>query len=166
MKNQEGKGKGFFEQLLGRLRLDDGGGPQPPDPKKKQMRFSIWYFLLALFLMTLLHDLYLSTQVETLPYSQFKSLVREDKVSQLVVETERIRGTHKQTDGTERFFVTVRVDDPELVTLLEDKRIQFAGKIENRWLPTLLSWLMSASRSATWPASTRPRASSKRLWSS
>ena len=69
-----------LERLQRFFQIPPGGGTKPPDPKRKQMRFSILYFLLALFLMTAVHDWYLAAQVETLPYSEFKDLVREDKV--------------------------------------------------------------------------------------
>jgi len=85
----------FFESF-------SGGGAKPPDPKRKQMHFSIVYFLLALFLMTVVHDWYLAAQVETLSYSEFKDLVREDKLENLVVETDRIRGAHKDGQGPKR----------------------------------------------------------------
>jgi cell division protease FtsH len=39
-------------------------------------------------------------------------------------------------------FVTVRVDDPELTAILDEKGIQYTGTVENKWLPTLLSWIV------------------------
>ncbi|MHB8763498.1 MAG: ATP-dependent zinc metalloprotease FtsH [Deferrisomatales bacterium] len=133
---------GPLERLQRLFQGPSGGGDQQPDPKQKQMRFSILYFFLALFLMTLLHDWYLAAQVETLSYSQFKELVREGQVENLVLEADRIRGDHKGAQGSDRPFVTVRVNDPELTTLLDDQRIKYTGSLENKWLPALLSWLL------------------------
>ena len=141
--NQKKEGPaGPLERLQHFFQGFSGGDSKPPDPKKKQMRFSILYLFLALFLVSLLHDWYLAAQVETIPYSQFKVLVQEDKVGDLVLETNRIRGTLKEPKPPDRQFVTVRVDDPELVKLLDEKGISYKGSVENKWLPALLSWLL------------------------
>jgi cell division protease FtsH len=131
-----------LERLQRFFQSFSGGDTKPPDPKQKQMRFSILYFFLVLFLVTVVHDWYLSAQVETLPYSQFKDLIQEEKVENLVLGTNRIRGIHKEAKGLERQFVTIRVNDPELTKLLDEKGIQYSGSLENKWLPALLSWLL------------------------
>jgi cell division protease FtsH len=131
-----------LERLQGFFQRPSDGSTKPPDSKQKQMRFSIFYFFLALLAMTFLHDWYLSAQVEMLPYSQFKSLVRDNQVENLVLETNRIRGAHKEGTGPDRTFVTVRVNDPELTGLLDEKGIQYTGTLENKWLPALLSWIV------------------------
>jgi cell division protease FtsH len=131
-----------LERLQRFFQSFSGGGTKPPDPKRKQMRFSILYFLVALFVVTVVRDWYVAARVETLSYSQFKDLVREEKVTNLVLETNRIRGAQKDVEGRERPFVTIRVNDPELTTLLDEKRIQYTGSLENKWLPALLSWLL------------------------
>ncbi len=136
-----------FSQLLDRLRGSGpapgkGGKPGGPDPAQRQVRFSILYFFLAMTLFTLVHDLYMAAQVEHLPYSQFKELVREGKVQEVTLEVGVIRGKVAEDQGKERAFVVVRVDDPDLVKLLEEKKIPYQGQLENKWLPTLLSWIV------------------------
>ncbi|MBI5015504.1 MAG: ATP-dependent zinc metalloprotease FtsH [Deltaproteobacteria bacterium] len=115
---------------------------QGVDPKQRQVRFSIFFFFLTLFLITLLHDAYLASQVETIPYSTFKELVAQGKVENLVLAPDRIQGSHKEAKGPERRFVTVRVADPDLVKLLDEHKIPYSGSVENKWLPALLSWLL------------------------
>ncbi len=132
-------------RFLEQLRAPAGGKPggaDAPDPGRRQVRFSILYFLLAMMLVTLVHDLYLAAQVEHLPYSQFKEMVRDGKVESATLEAQVIRGKVKEGDGQVRPFVAVRVDDPDLVKLLEEKRVPYQGQLENRWLPTLLSWVV------------------------
>ena len=131
-----------LSQFMNRLQGQGGGPAQPPDPDRKKMHFSIWYFLAAFLVMSLLHDLLVESQVKSIPYSQFKQLVRDGKVGSLVLEKDRIRGSIKEDGQGERFFVTVRVDDPGLVPLLEEKAVPYKGHLENRWLPALLSWIV------------------------
>ena len=94
----------------------------------------------GVFLVSELHG---SQQTEKIPYSDFKQLAGEGKVENLVVGPERITGSVKAEDGKPaRPFVTVRIEDPELVGQLEQKGIKFSGYVENKWLGTMISWLL------------------------
>ncbi|MBE0616482.1 MAG: ATP-dependent metallopeptidase FtsH/Yme1/Tma family protein, partial [Proteobacteria bacterium] len=145
MKKQEPAEKDILSQLLDRFRggaPGKSGSPGGPDPAQRQVRFSILYFFLAMMLFTLVHDLYMAAQVEHLPYSQFKEMLRDGKVEQVTLEAQVIRGKVKEVKGQEREFVVVRVDDPDLVKLLEEKKVPYQGQLENKWLPALLSWIV------------------------
>jgi cell division protease FtsH len=130
--------------LLDKLRSSLGGLPPKGDPTRRKFHFSFWYFLMALFLLSLIHDYYLARQVETIPYSTFRQLANEGKVKELVLKTDQITGTLTQTKEGQKDqpFVTVRVNDPDLVTLLDQKHIQYTGAIESKWLGTVLSWVL------------------------
>jgi cell division protease FtsH len=145
VKKQEPAEKDPLSQLFDRLRGPGPGKPGKdgkPDPAQRQVRFSILYFFLALMLFTLVHDLYTASQVEHLPYSQFKEMLQDGKIEKVTLEADVIKGTVKADKGPDRSFVVVRVDDPDLVKLLEEKKIPFQGQLENKWLPTLLSWVI------------------------
>jgi cell division protease FtsH len=75
----------------------------------------------------------LARQVNTIPYSEFKRYVAEGKVQKLSLKPQQITGTLTQGEqgDKDKQFVTVRVEDPELVKLLDDK-----------WLASLLSWIL------------------------
>ncbi len=99
--------------------------PTPPrktqDDLSPKVHFSLWYFLIAFLLISLLQQYLFSRRVETIPYSQFKQQLGADNVSTLAIGPESINGTLKGKDkkpGEE--FVTVRVDDPGLVKDLDD----------------------------------------------
>ena len=82
-------------------------------------------------------------QTEKISYSDFKQWAREGKVENLVVGPEQITGKLKAEEGKPaRPFVTVRIEDPELVGQLEQKGIKFSGYVENKWLGTMVSWLL------------------------
>ena len=57
----------------------------PQDQQKKnalppKAHFSIWYFLVAFLIFTLIQQYILFQKVETIPYSQFKQYLVEGKV--------------------------------------------------------------------------------------
>jgi cell division protease FtsH len=132
-----------MDKIMNRLRGSSGeGGSQSPDPSQKKVHFSLWYFIIALILITWLQGYMAEPQREKLPYSEFKQLVREGKVENLVVATDRVRGEFKDDKGQIQHFQTIRVEDPELVQLLDQKGIKYTGYAENKWVGLLLSWLL------------------------
>ncbi|UCG14976.1 MAG: ATP-dependent zinc metalloprotease FtsH [Deltaproteobacteria bacterium] len=130
--------------MLDKLRSSLGSIPPKGDPNRKKFHFSIWYFIMALLLASLIHDYFTIRQVDRIPYSDFKRYVAEGKVKNLVLKPQEIAGTVTEDEKgrKDRPFVTVRVDDPELVKLLDDKKIDYTGRYESKWLATLLSWIL------------------------
>ena len=131
------------DKLLGRFKGGQGdGNREPSDPSQKRIHFSLWYFLAAVIMLMLLQSYLAEPQRDPIPYSQFKQLVQEDRVQNLVLGSERIRGEMKDERVPGKPFVTVRVEDPGLVQLLDEKGIQYRGHAENKWIGLLLSWLV------------------------
>src|SRR5207245_9731188 len=127
----------------------------------KQQKFTIGYFVAALLALFLVQALVLAPHVENLSYSEFKSLVAKDKVSNLVIGKQVITGAlaanglegllpNEKLDELKRYgggvhrFVTARVDDPGLVAELEAAHVTFTGSVENTWLTALLPWVVPA----------------------
>jgi len=111
----------------------------------KKISFSVWYVLLAVMAVILVHDAILAlNKVEELPYSQFKSLVAAGKVAEVSLGSQRLTGTIKtERDAkTEKSFTTIRVEDPELVRELSEQGVVFAGVIESTFWRDLLSWVL------------------------
>jgi cell division protease FtsH len=125
----------------------------------KQQQFSIWYFLVSLLLIFAMQTYILRPHPEVITYSQFKSLVKQGLVTDVVVEKESIRGNIKpegiqQVLSEEKLkqskhdpksallFATVRVEDPGLTEELEAAGIAFRGEVTSDWLPTILSWIV------------------------
>ena len=128
--------------------------------EKTQQNVSIGYFIATMIALLILQLVVFAPHAETLSYSEFKTLVQKGKVSDLVLDKQTITGT-LAADGLEgllpkekleelrraggagahRFSVT-RVEDPGLVSELTAANIKFAGRPENTWLSTLLSWLL------------------------
>ncbi|MGE5360862.1 MAG: ATP-dependent zinc metalloprotease FtsH [Bacteroidales bacterium] len=102
---------------------------------------SIWYVLGFILLLAIVQAYYLAGSAPSIPYSQFKDLVRQDKVTDVVVGDQAIRGKMR-TDKGQETFTTTRVEDPKLVEELEQHKVKYTGELTSRWLPDLLSWLI------------------------
>ena len=128
---------------------------------EKNQQFSIWYFFAAFLLIVALQDYLAPPHVDNLPYSDFKSFLRSGKITEVALGEAVITGT-LSNDGAgeglspktvERLatlskgphpFTAVRVEDPALVADLEAAKVPFAGRVESKWLPALLSWIVPA----------------------
>ena len=109
---------------------------------EKKTQLSIAYIFLFILLALSLSNFFTS-QVDNIPYSQFREWVRNGQVKECVFSGEYIRGT--VFDGSsEVSFVTAGIEDPELVNLLEEHGVQFSRQPDNNWLTTLLGWVLPA----------------------
>jgi cell division protease FtsH len=127
----------------------------------KQKAFSVGYVIAIVVAIVLLQSLLFAPHAENLSYSEFKTLVRKGKVSDLVLDKQVITGTLaadglegllpkekledlKRDGGSAHRFTTARVDDPALVAELEAANVKFTGRVENTWLSALLAWALPA----------------------
>ena len=82
--------------------------------------------------------------MQTIPYSEFIQLAKQGKISEVAVGDNIIQGK-MLTDGANsdqgQPFQTVRVD-ADLSDVLEQNGIEYTGKIQSNFLPTLLSWVV------------------------
>ena len=132
-----------MDRIMNRLRGSSGdGGSQSPDPSQKKVHFSLWYFVVALLLITWLQGYLAEPQREKIPYSEFKQWVRDGKIENLVLQPDKIHGEFKDDKGQTQHFVTLRVEDSDLVQLLDQKGVKYTGYAENKWVGLLLSWLL------------------------
>ncbi|MDH4194106.1 MAG: ATP-dependent zinc metalloprotease FtsH [Nitrospirota bacterium] len=111
----------------------------------KKYRVSIWYFIIAFWGLIILQEMYFAAQhMDEVPYSQFKAWVQEDKVAEISITDKVIHGKLKteKEKATPQWFQTVRVDDPDLVRLLEEKHVEFAGVIVSTLWKDVASWVV------------------------
>ncbi len=117
------------------------------------------YFILAFVILLFFQNILQGPGVETISYSQFKSLVKKGVISDLTISDRTIRGNVKAEGAKEILppeklkgltpddkevypFVVVRVEDPKLTAELGKAGIPFRGEVSSNWLPTLLSWVV------------------------
>ncbi len=112
---------------------------------EKHHKFSIWYVLIGIWIVLIVHD-YMSAfmAVQTIPYSQFLSLLNENKIKEVAISDKQIHGlgfldeAHPEKQVR---FKTVKVD-PETSKLLEDHNVKFKGEIESAFFSTIFSWII------------------------
>ncbi|HEX6160573.1 MAG TPA: ATP-dependent zinc metalloprotease FtsH, partial [Thermoanaerobaculia bacterium] len=104
----------------------------------------MWYVLGFLLLLALGQAFFFSMQSgQTIPYSEFKRLVREGQVQEVVVSEEQIRGKLKPlSDGQPRPFTAVPIEDPKLIEELEKYGVKHAGERASRWVGEVLGWVI------------------------
>ena len=107
------------------------------DPKQRQ--FSIWYMFIALWVLiliqTFLPSLFNPTEI---PYSEFKSAVEANKVTEVTVSPQVIHGKMKE----DKVFHTIRIEDPDLLRSLAQHQVKVTGMIESTLFRDLLSWIL------------------------
>lgn len=112
---------------------------------EKNHRVSLWYFIVAFWALIILQEVYVASQhMDEVPYSQFKAWVQDDMVAEVSITDTIIHGKLKQDRGTDdsQWFQTVRVDDPDLVRLLEEKQVEFAGVVISTLWKDVASWVV------------------------
>jgi cell division protease FtsH len=112
---------------------------------KKQLRFSVWYVVVALWVVALI-QLFVTPAFgpSELSYSDFKAAVVGGKVEEVSISPATIHGRLKadQASDSPRLFNTIRVDDPDLLRDLQAHGVKVTGVIESTFLRDLLSWVV------------------------
>jgi cell division protease FtsH len=127
---------------------------------KRQFHFSIWYFIIALLLLSWLNSLLIKTPEKIIDYSQFKRLVEQGKIKRIEMDKDFYLGnpfSKVETDSIsksslkdryaaakEGIYKTVPVDDPALVRLLDSLKVEYysASRTENRWMNFFFTWVL------------------------
>jgi cell division protease FtsH len=106
---------------------------------------SLWYALGFVLLLGLAQMYFLTPGGRPMPYSEFKTLLKNGQVVEVTVGEQTIRGTVKDplpSRGNSKTFTTNRVEDPKLVEELEQHQARYSGETINRWITELLGWLL------------------------
>src|SRR5574341_241931 len=116
----------------------------------RRMNLSFWYVVLAVLMMYALHSFFLGENVQQIEYRHFKKLVREKKIISCEITSQEITGRYLDDNGKNaesdsgdffplananadsqqigKKFLTLRVDDPDLVKELEAAGVKYTGK--------------------------------------
>jgi cell division protease FtsH len=126
--------------------------PAPPNPRGGDRRGTsrltsrssspLWYGLALLLVLGVAQAYYMTPPGRSIPYSEFKQLVKNGAVAEVSIGDQAIRGTLKAGDARTKAFTVTRVEDPKLTEELEAKSVKYTGEVINRWLPELLGWIV------------------------
>ncbi|OGW67205.1 MAG: cell division protein FtsH [Nitrospirae bacterium RIFCSPLOWO2_02_FULL_62_14] len=111
----------------------------------KKFKFSVWYLIAAFWALIFLQEIYLASKHQAeIPYSQFRSWVEQNKVSEVAISETIIHGQVKpEKEGeSSRRFTTVRVQDPDLIHLLEEHQVKFEGVVVSTFWRDVASWVI------------------------
>ncbi|HEY7531443.1 MAG TPA: ATP-dependent zinc metalloprotease FtsH [Nitrospiraceae bacterium] len=111
----------------------------------KKLSFSIWYVVLAVWAVILVHDFIHTLQkVEELPYSEFRTLVTAGRVAEVSVTTHQVTGKLKSEGEAkeEKLFTSIRIEDPDLTRELTAHGVKVTGVIESTFFRDVLSWVL------------------------
>jgi cell division protease FtsH len=119
----------------------DRRGPRQPSGRPSS---SLWYGLALLLLLGVAQMYFLTPAGRSIPYSEFKSLLKNGKVAEVAISDQTIRGTLTEEVGEPKSkqFTTTRVEDPKLTEELEAKNVKYAGEMSNHWLTDVLGWVI------------------------
>ena len=109
----------------------------------RQARFNLW-FVTAAFVGLLLFQAVWSQSghTNTIPYSEFEGYLKDGKISEVVIGSQYIRGTLKDSpEGQDQHVIASRVE-PEMASRLEPYNVPYSAAVENTFLSNLLSWLI------------------------
>ncbi|MCB2180545.1 MAG: ATP-dependent zinc metalloprotease FtsH [Desulfobulbaceae bacterium] len=130
--------KSILEVIRARLGFKSDSPSKTGPPTKAG--FNIWYILLPFLIFTMVQQFFPSATVEKIPYSQFKQYISQGKLGPLVIEQENIHGTLAEKPGQR--FITVRVNDPELVKDLKEHNVTYSGSYGNKLISFIFSWII------------------------
>src|SRR5271170_5281456 len=111
----------------------------------RKAQVNIWYIVIAVSGLLFLQGLYQQSKEYTaIPYSRFQQLLEQDKIDDIFIAQNTIRGTlkkdEKEKDGLEK-FVTTRVD-PDFATQLDKHHVTYSGVAQDTLLSDILSWVV------------------------
>ncbi len=115
-----------------------------PSMRGPRTRFTLTYFLLFLAALFALQLFVADRDVEEIPYSELKQRIAAGEVAEVRIGDQRIEAESteavREADGPEG-WTAVRVEDEQLVPLLEEQGIPFTG-VPTAWWTGLLIWLI------------------------
>src|ERR1700724_2889582 len=96
--------------------------PVPPNPRGdrrgssrlSRQPSSLWYGLALLLVLGMAQAYYMAPPGRSIPYSEFKQLVKNGEIAEISIGEQAIRGTLKSGDAKTKAFTVTRVDDPKL----------------------------------------------------
>ena len=111
---------------------------------ERQTRFHVAYVIFAVFALLLIQEGWQRSQtVEVLPYSEFEKLLKEDRISEVVVSERHITGKLKSAEGGKTVAVANRVE-PDLAERLSKFGVKYTRAYESTFLRDLASWVIPA----------------------
>ncbi|HEY2336517.1 MAG TPA: ATP-dependent zinc metalloprotease FtsH, partial [Burkholderiales bacterium] len=111
---------------------------------ERRTTFNVLYMLFAMFAILSLQQWWQHTQtVEVVPYSEFEKLLAADKVSEVVINGDRVTGKLKAPEKG-KTVAAANLVQPELAERLSKYGVKYTRVNENTFFRDILSWVVPA----------------------
>ncbi|MCC7212492.1 MAG: AAA family ATPase, partial [Candidatus Brocadia sp.] len=113
--------------------------------KRHILHISILAFLFLAVLTIHRNAFAVFSAAERIPYSDFKSLIQQDRLEEVIIAPTTIRGILKPEEGqkVKKSITTVKVDDTELIKELTAHKVKFSATTNGGWGQSLfLLWFI------------------------
>jgi cell division protease FtsH len=108
----------------------------------KHMRFNVAYLLLAALGIFMLQNVILQSTIQTIPYSEFVSLLQQGQVAEVSVTDTTIKGRLKESNTAyAKNFICNRID-LNLAEQLDKYGVQYQRVIESHLIEEVISWIL------------------------
>src|SRR6266498_4275588 len=117
----------------------------PGSPLGDQLHHLPWLILGGVVMMFWILATYLGTGVRAtqIPYSEFKTMIRQEAFQEVILGPAVVRGTAKTATGEPpKTYEAVRPEDPDLLRELEARNVRYRVEAQNPWIFYLLSWMV------------------------
>jgi cell division protease FtsH len=140
---------------------DKKGGPPDGNPFSNlnpgQFRFSMWYFVAAIVLLLVVNAFLSVPRDSVIEYSAFKEKIRSGEIKRVEIDDQFLLGipvtaqelsanrpAAAATTTKVTTYRTARVDDPQLVTLMDEKGVEYFATVkkDSPILTFLMSWVL------------------------
>jgi len=111
----------------------------------KRIRFSLWYVLGVLLLITALQSTMTGPGVQKITYAEFLRMVESGQIAKVIIGQGQLTAYQAEAGGKpgRKAYIVNRVSDPDLVKELRAKGIDFEGRKENTWLSNFIfGWIL------------------------
>ena len=109
------------------------------NPLSKNLRQLLIWVLAFFLLLALFQNLKQAGTEKEIPYSEFKEKLRENRIVDLTMRPDLIRGDYKDDKGNAQNFHTIPLPDPNLVQEMENHKVRhFQGEPDKSWITAVL----------------------------
>ena len=100
--------------------------------KDKKYKYTLMYAAVAGVIILFLNSLIVDLRTENIMYSDFKKMVKENKIEQVQIQTKKIVILPKEEkDKSRKIYYTTNINDPDLYKYLEQYNVTYdGGKID------------------------------------
>jgi len=105
-------------------------------------QWNVGYWLLAMFALLALQNLWQVSRVEPVPYSEFEKALAEGRVAEVVVNDRTVTGKLKTPEANGKTAIVATRVEPDLAQRLSKYDVPYSRVIESTLLRDLLSWVV------------------------